>query len=319
MGLLGSMDGASLLGAARRRLRLGAVLMVLTALGGDPLAAQSTPSTSQAFTHQGQEAKRVLVASDPRFKKLSEQTQQSLFEFTVGNMLYVSTHELGHGVLAELELPNLGRDEDAADAFAILTGIQIGSKMSQRVLVEGAKGWYFTERKRKKSGESLAYYDEHGLNLQRAYQIVCFMVGSDPETFGQLAKIAKLPEDRQESCGRDFRAASWSWDTLLKPHRRAEAQPKQQIEVTYAEGKGKLGAYARAFREIRFLERLAEHAADSFAWPRPFVMVMETCGESGASWRARKLTICYELAKEFADLYYEFGRQQKVSERKERR
>ena len=33
----------------------------------------------------------------------------------------------------------------------------------------------------------LAYYDEHGLDWQRAYQIVCLMVGSNPDQFGQLA------------------------------------------------------------------------------------------------------------------------------------
>ena len=36
------------------------------------------------------------------------------------------------------------------------------------------------------------------MNLQRAYQIVCFMVGSDPEKYKELADETKLPEDRQE-------------------------------------------------------------------------------------------------------------------------
>jgi Putative metallopeptidase len=46
-------------------------------------------------------------------------------------------------------------------------------------------------------GDKVAYYDEHWLNQQRAYQIVCLMVGSDDEKFKDLAKETKLPEERQ--------------------------------------------------------------------------------------------------------------------------
>jgi hypothetical protein len=38
----------------------------------------------------------------------------------------------------------------------------------------------------------VAYYDEHGLNQQRAYQIVCLMVGFNGEKFKDLAKETKL-------------------------------------------------------------------------------------------------------------------------------
>ena len=38
-----------------------------------------------------------------------------------------------------------------------------------------------------------AYYGRHGLNEQRAYQIVCLMVGSDPVRFKALADETKLP------------------------------------------------------------------------------------------------------------------------------
>jgi hypothetical protein len=37
------------------------------------------------------------------------------------------------------------------------------------------------------------------MNLQRAYQIACMMVGAHPEKFKELADIAKMPEDRQRS------------------------------------------------------------------------------------------------------------------------
>ncbi len=234
-------------------------------------------------------------------------------------MLFTTAHELGHGVVRELELPVLGREEDAADAFAITSGLSIGTEFSYRVLVEAAKGWFLSDRRAKKRGEMLAYYDEHGMDLQRAYQIVCFMVGSDPNKYKDLAAETKLPKDRQESCQAEYREALWSWQNALKPHLRAADQPRQRIEVIYGEAKGDLEVFARANRDIHFLETVAEHVCDRIAWPRPFVIEMRTCGESGASWKARRLTLCYELAEEFAQLYYEFGGDRTVSNRKPKR
>jgi hypothetical protein len=234
--------------------------------------------------------------------------RKALVEFVIGNMLFVSAHELGHGVLAELELPNLGHDEDAADNFAIRTALQVGSSFSDRVLVEATKGWYLADLRDKKTGEKPEYYGAHAMNLQRAYQIVCMMVGSNPEKFKELAEITKLPEERQQSCKTDFTFMALSWETLLKPHLRSPDQPKQKVELIYGEGEGKLGAYAQTLAE--FVER--------YNWPRPFVMEMVSCGEVGASWRSRKLKLCYEMAQEFAELYRDYGDKLKSANRKKK-
>ena len=42
-------------------------------------------------------------------------------------------------------------------------------------------------RRDRKEGETPDYYGRHGLNEQRAYQIVCLMVGSDPVKFKAVA------------------------------------------------------------------------------------------------------------------------------------
>jgi hypothetical protein len=43
----------------------------------------------------------------------------------------------------------------------------------------------------------LAFYDSHGLDKQRAYNIICLMVGADPSKFTELATAAKMPPNRQ--------------------------------------------------------------------------------------------------------------------------
>jgi hypothetical protein len=304
--MAGYPTGADAPARAARLLCFVSALFVLPG-SSEPVFGQAGPLAAQSFEARVAETGRALVENSPRLKRFPPQKRKALVEFVIGNLLFVSTHEFGHGVLAELELPNLGHDEDAADNFAILAALKVGSSFSNRVLVEAAKGWYLADLKDKKTGEKPEYYDAHGMNLQRAYQIVCMMVGSDPEKFKELAEIAKLPEDRQRSCKTDFTFMALSWETLLKPHLRAPDQPKQKIELTYGEGKGKLDAYAKAFRDIGFLETLAEAIGGRFNWPKPFVMEMVSCGEVGASWRSRKLKVCYEMAQEFAELYRDYG------------
>lgn len=255
-----------------------------------------------------QEATRALV-KEPRLKHMSAAQIQALVEFVSGNMLFVTTHELGHAVVSEFDLPVLGREEDAADAFAILTALKMGSNFSHRVLVEAAKGWFLSARRDKAEGEVQAYYDQHGLNEQRAYFIVCLMVGSEPDKFHDLVGETDLPPERRRTCGWDYDTVSRSWQRALAPHRRDPDQPKTRIDVRYGTAQGQLELYARVFRDTRFLELVAEHAAERYAWPKPFLIEMRSCGASGARWTipTRTLHVCYEIAYEFAELYRHYG------------
>jgi hypothetical protein len=108
---------------------------------------------------------------------------QGLAEFVSGNMLFVLLHELAHAAITQMGLPVLGKMEDAADSFAALRLIRVGSDFSRRVLTDAAEGWFMEDRRDRKIGDKVAYYDEHGLNQQRAYEIVCLVVGSDEDKF----------------------------------------------------------------------------------------------------------------------------------------
>jgi hypothetical protein len=260
-----------------------------------------------------------MLGADERMKGMSPHQRMSALEFVTGNMVFVLQHEMGHAQISERALPVLGaRDEDAADVFAILNMLKMGNVMSERVLAQAAMGWFLTARRDEKSGIMLTFYDAHGLDRQRAYQIVCLMVGSDPAKFKDLADESKLPKERRESCGADFAFASRGWEELLRPHRRAPDAPKVKVDVVYGEAKGKLDLYAQAARSMRLLENLADNAAEEFSWNAPFTLEMRSCGESGANWNpfTRKIQLCYELAEELAGIYRQFGREMKTTNRK---
>jgi hypothetical protein len=288
-----------------RRHLAGAITVAALIVNAPTATAQPTQQQSQIVSGID-EAVKALDKS-PRLKKMSPQAKRQLVEFVVGNTLFVMAHEMGHGLINEMNMPVLGREEDAADSFAIVTALKIGSGFSERVLIEAAKGQVLSSKRDKKLGHQLAFYDEHGLDLQRAYNVVCFMVGSDPEKYKTLAADTKLPKERQTGCVYDWKNTAWSWDEMLKQHLRSPDQPKVAIKVEYEENE-KYAIQSRILRQMGLLEAFAVHAADRYAWPNPFLIQARSCGEANARWKARTLTLCYELANEFIELFLGYSK-----------
>ena len=214
-----------------RRHLTGAMTVAALMVNVPTATAQLTQQQSQIASGIDEAVK--ALDSVPRLKKLSPQRRRQLVEFVIGNTLFVMAHELGHGLINEMNLPVLGREEDAADSFAVVTALKMGSGFSERVLLEAAKGWVLASKRDKKQGNALAFYDEHGLDLQRAYNVVCFMVGSDPEKYKALAADTKLPEERQT--GVRLRMEKYSLvmgrDAEDTPPRRRPAEGRDQGRV----------------------------------------------------------------------------------------
>jgi hypothetical protein len=298
--------------AAYVRLRSTRALLFLL-IGIGPTFAQEAPPLGPQqptkFQARVEAAAAAVRESNPKFKGRSPEYVQGLVEFVSGNMLFVLYHEMAHAAITQMGLPVLGRMEDAADSFATLRLIRVGSDFSRRVLANAAKGWFLADKRDQKTGDKVEFYDEHGLDQQRAYQIVCLLVGSDDEKFKDLAKEAKLPEERQDTCAGDYSNAAFSWDLVLKPYRRAPDQPETKIDVVYGPAEGRAAVAQRVNRSVQLLETVARHAAEDFAWPAPFALEMQTCGYPNARWdlQSHKLIMCYELAADFADLYRDYG------------
>ena len=279
-------------------------LLVSVALAPAPAATAQSQPALEAGLGAGVEAAVREFANDPRFKDQSEQQRRDIIEFVAGNVIFAVVHEVGHMLISEMALPVLGREEDAADAFAVVTGLKLGNAFSDRVLTASAHGWFMSEARNKKDKIKTVYYDEHGLDEQRAYNIVCLMVGSNPQKFSTLADKTKMPDERQGTCQGDYSNASWSWEKVLTPHVRKSDQAKAPVAAVYADSK-EYEYLKRSFAHLRLLETLAEHLSDRYAWRGPVSFEMTDCGEPGAHWdlSLRKIVVCYELAVDFANLY----------------
>ena len=274
---------------------------------GAPPAAHATPKREleqrvMDITH--------MFQNDPRYNrgKTPEQIKDSV-EFVTGNVLFVLAHETAHAMIGEMGLPVLGREEDAADAMATIVTVRMQDAFADRVVVNAARGWFLGDQRDRKEGIPSTFYDEHGMDLQRAYNIVCLMVGAQPDKFESLANEVKLPEQRQATCQDDFSNASWSWDQVLKPHRRKPEDPKTAITVKYVPPAADYANLAELGAKLKILETVADWLSEDFVWRRPISLEMQQCGNPGARWdlQSQKVIVCYELIREFIQLYRNYG------------
>jgi hypothetical protein len=129
----------------------------------------------------------------------------------VGTWLFIFFHELGHGLIDLYDLPITGREEDAVDDFSTVLLIEAG--LAEFALT-AAEYWAISD-----TGmyDELSYADEHSLNPQRFFSILCTVYGSDPNAFEEIVSGGYLPESRAQRCQAEYEQKLKSWDQLLAP------------------------------------------------------------------------------------------------------
>jgi hypothetical protein len=295
-----------------------ALALPLLALFAGPPANAQFMSEAQIARKSALEQRVLDIAhmfeNDPRYNrgKTPEQIKDSV-EFVTGNVLFVLGHETAHALISQFEIPVIGREEDAADALSTLVALKMSTSFADRVVVNAARGWFLSDQRDKKVGIPASFYDEHGMDLQRAYNVVCLLVGGEPDKFTALANEVKLPKERQNTCKFDYSNAEWSWGEVLKPHKRKPDDPKTKIEVNYAPA-GEFSTLAELGRKLQILESVADWLSEDFAWKTPITLEMQQCGSPGARWLppTKKIVVCYELIREFVQLYRGFGQAELV-------
>lgn len=309
---MSTIPGAS---GLARRLLLSACLACFGAAAAfaQATAPAATPApAAPAASPMGDKLDAVIKehAHDARFKGLSQAQIRDRIEFVAGNVIFATLHEVGHLTIQDLGLPVLGREEDAADSFAVINMLKFDNQFSDTILIQASRGWFMSDLRAKKQKVPMVFYDEHGLDRQRAYNIVCLMVGGNAEKFAKAAELTKMPEERQGNCEGDFSNASWSWNKVLETHMRKPDQEKVAVEVKYGESQ-KYAVYVKAFRDIGLLDRLADLISDRYVLRKPIKVETKECGSPNASWElpTRSIFVCYELAADFADLYGYGGKQ----------
>ncbi|MGI9509973.1 MAG: DUF4344 domain-containing metallopeptidase [Geminicoccaceae bacterium] len=230
--------------------------------------------------------------------------------FVIGNTLFTVYHELGHALIDLLDLPVIGREEDAVDGFAAVTMIpKTPDPVRDALIVAVADGWR-AQSDFAADGRAHLFWGEHALNEQRHFAVVCLMVGSDQEGFYDFALEAGLPDERIRTCSRDFSGMKSGWERLLGPHRpgvevTGGSSWAAPITLAFDQPPPKLSGLDDLIREGGLLENAILGFGDDIALPSPVVVRFTTCKERNAFWsRARReVAICYELIDGFEAIF----------------
>ena len=143
--------------------------------------------------------------------------EAEMVDALAGATVFVLFHEVGHALVDVLQLPITGREEDAVDQLAtyVLTD---GTDEGEQAALDGAR-WFYLEDVSNEAAE-LAFWDEHSLNQQRFYNVLCWVFGQDEAKYASLVADGVLPSERAARCGAEYAQVSRAWETLLDPYLR---------------------------------------------------------------------------------------------------
>jgi len=150
----------------------------------------------------------------------------------VGAVIDTILHESGHGIFDQLEIPVMGREEDAADFFSIYFMLQFPPADARR-LIEGI-AFNMGSEARPEVLERQApqkFAGPHAMNAQRHYNVLCLAYGSNPALFGGAVPPG-LPPWRARWCGDDWGMLRRAFNKLILPH-VDEARLKDAIAQTH--------------------------------------------------------------------------------------
>lgn len=152
-----------------------------------------------------------------RFKDASYvQTTEELFNVTIDVIEHTLYHELGHALIELLQIPVVGKEEDAVDSLATMLVI-LTNKNGEEVALSAAD-LFDLEGEDTEELTEIDFWGEHSLDFQRFYNTVCLIYGSQPDRYTFLIEELHITEDRADLCIDDYQRENRSWGKLLKPY-----------------------------------------------------------------------------------------------------
>lgn len=140
-------------------------------------------------------------------------SQDELGNSVMGATMFSFFHETGHGLIHQLDLPAVGREEDSVDQLATLILIASGDD-GVKMALSGAY-WFQLQAS---GSDKTPFWDEHGFDGQRFYNIMCLIYGSNPEKYKSFVDDGQLPPERAQKCPAEYTKINKAWEKLLEPY-----------------------------------------------------------------------------------------------------
>jgi len=237
------------------------------------LALMAAPQTARAFEYPEKDERSYFVSS---------------------TMLFYFYHELGHAMIYVLNLPLLGREEDAADSLASLLTHQLWEEDDAAALMDDVTySFQLYSDEAEAYDWEMPFWDEHSLDMVRYFQTLCMFYGGNPEQREYVIDDYGLPEERADWCPSDFQIMQDSWNGLLE-------------SAAYREG-GK-GLVMVGDQDHPLARLIADEVANLntlYSLPEEVSVEVAECGEPNAFFNseAMMITMCTEFIDDLERLY----------------
>lgn len=205
--------------------------------------------------------------------------QDGIDDYVRSNVASILYHELGHAIIDMMQVPIYGQEEDAADVLSILLiDLSFQEDSAQRIATDAAFGF-----QAEAESASPMFWDVHGPDEQRYFNLICVFYGGNPDARADLAADLGLPQERAEYCDAEYDQAMDSWGAVLD-------------EMSELSGKLLFAQPATGF----FAQAVAEEitALNSvMGFPNDLRVRVEPCGEANAFYdpQTQSITMCEEF------------------------
>jgi hypothetical protein len=211
-------------------------------------------------------------------------------DFIANEVIATFYHELGHGLIDVLQIPVLGKEEDAADTLSVILMNDIwNEEAATQILTSDATAYALAAEDPNSEPDESSFADVHSLDIQRYYAVVCLFYGANPDKRRQLAIDLELPSEKLDSCPGEYEQAAGAWNSVL-----AGAEP----------GPGKKGLVMAPGQDgVPLADLLAEEVKsmnEHFGLPEEISVIVADCGEANAFYSPseKTITLCNEYAED---------------------
>jgi hypothetical protein len=231
----------------------------------------------------------LILAASPAVAEFDDSTAA----YIEANTLGIFYHELGHALIDILGLPIFGQEEDAADVLSVF---MVDAFYEEEAAVSLAYDTAFGFEAEASDAGAPAYWDTHGPDLQRYYNLVCLFYGANLDERDDVAADLGLPKERAEYCSEEYDQANASWGAVLDE--LADAGPGRTLKLIDKSDGSDAAVFAH---EVLSAEVAALNAEMSL--PQTLNIRIEYCDEANAFYNPQdqSITYCVEFIEHLAE------------------
>ncbi|QUM77545.1 hypothetical protein HWV00_15730 [Moritella sp. 24] len=177
------------------------------------------------YTFLNDVERRFIAVNDASTNNADANVTQAVMDVVIHTLF----HELAHALIANHELPIVGKEEDAADNLAAVLSIEYFENGAE-IAISAAELFYL-EGDDIEEFEDADFWDEHSLDLQRYYATLCHVYGSDEVQYAYLLEETGFSPERGDFCIAEYENIANNWLTLLAPYMTPDTinEPEKDI------------------------------------------------------------------------------------------